>query len=89
MFFNDDMFLLRPVKRELFFAGKDCLPTDFAIASTLSTTNKYDTVQFMKFNNITIINTHFDKNQQIKKNFTKTILFLFFFFKKLKKKKKN
>ena len=63
VFFNDDMFLLRPVKRELFFAGKDCLPTDFAIASTLSTTNKYDTVQFMKFNNITIINTHFDKKE--------------------------
>lgn len=73
VFFNDDMFLLRPVKRELFFAGKDCLPTDFAIASTLSTTNKYDTVQFMKFNNITIINTHFDKKEQMKKNFTKWI----------------
>lgn len=67
VFFYDDMFLLRPVKRELFFAGKDCLPTDFAIASTLSTTNKYDTVQFMKFNNITIINTHFDKKEQMKK----------------------
>ncbi len=63
VYFNDDMFLLRPVKRELFFAGEDCLPTDFAIASTLSTTNKYDTVQFMKFNNITIINTHFDKKE--------------------------
>lgn len=34
------MFLIRPVKRELFFAGKDCLPTDFAIASTLSVADK-------------------------------------------------
>ena len=41
---------LRPVKRELFFAGKNCLPTDFAIASTLSVADKRDTVQYVKFN---------------------------------------
>ncbi|WP_370840216.1 stealth family protein [Megamonas funiformis] len=67
VYFNDDMFLLRPVKRELFFAGKDCLPTDFAITSTLSVTDKKDTVQYAKFNNIVILNSHFDKKEQMKK----------------------
>ena len=73
VFFNDDMFLLRPVKRELFFAGKDCLPTDFAITSTLSVTDKKDTVQYAKFNNIVILNSHFDKKEQMKKNLDKWI----------------
>lgn len=67
VYFNDDMFLLKPVKRELFFAGKDCLPTDFAITSTLSVTDKKDTVQYAKFNNIVILNSHFDKKEQMKK----------------------
>ena len=73
VYFNDDMFLIRPVKRELFFAGKDCLPTDFAIASTLSVADKKDTVQYVKFNNIVILNTHFDKKEQMKKYFSKWI----------------
>lgn len=61
VYFNDDMFLIRPVKRELFFAGKNCLPTDFAIASTLSVADKRDTVQYVKFNNIVVLNTHLIK----------------------------
>lgn len=73
VYFNDDMFLLKPVKRELFFAGKDCLPTDFAITSTLSVTDKKDTVQYAKFNNIVILNSHFDKKEQMKKNLDKWI----------------
>lgn len=73
VYFNDDMFLIRPVKRELFFAGKNCLPTDFAIASTLSVADKRDTVQYVKFNNIVILNTHFDKKEQMKKYFSKWI----------------
>ena len=71
VYFNDDMFLLKPVPRELFF--KDGLPTDFAIASTLSVTDKSDTVQFAKFNNIVILNTHFDKKEQVNKNFNKWV----------------
>lgn len=73
VYFNDDMFLLKPVKRELFFAGKDCLPTDFAITSTLSVTDKKDTVQYAKFNNIVILNSHFDKKEQMKKILNKWI----------------
>ena len=71
VYFNDDMFLLKPVERKLFF--KDNLPTDFAIASTLSVADKHDTVQFAKFNNIIILNTHFDKKVQVKKFFNKWV----------------
>lgn len=73
VYFNDDMFLLKPVLEKLFFAGKDCLPTDFAITSTLSVADKKDTVQYAKFNNIVILNSHFDKKEQMKKNLNKWI----------------
>lgn len=73
VYFNDDMFLLRPVKRELFFAGKDCLPTDFAITSTISTTTKEDMMPFIKLNCVTILNGHFDKKEQMKKHFSKWV----------------
>ena len=73
VYFNDDMFLLKPVKRELFFAGKDCLPTDFAITSTISTTTKEDMIPFVKLNNVTILNSHFDKKEQMKKHFSKWV----------------
>lgn len=54
VYFNDDMFLIRPVKRELFFAGKNCLPTDFAIASTLSVADKKEQMKkyFSKWINL-------------------------------------
>ena len=71
IYFNDDMFILKPTTQEFFF--KNGLPTDFAIASTLSVTNKSDTVQFAKFNNIVILNSNFDKKKQVKKNFNKWV----------------
>ena len=71
VYFNDDMFILKPTTQEFFFMN--CLPTDFAIASTLSVTNKSDTVQFAKFNNIVILNSNFDKKKQVKKNFNKWV----------------
>lgn len=67
--FDDDMFILKPVEKSLFF--KDGMPTDFAITSTLSTTDKSDTVQFAKFNSMVILNSHFDKKIQMKKNLDK------------------
>ncbi len=73
VYFNDDMFLLQPVKKDLFFNKNNGLPTDFAIRSDLSVTDKHDTVQFIKFNDIVILNTHFDKKVQMKKNFSKWI----------------
>lgn len=71
VYFNDDMFLLKPAPKTLFF--KDGLPRDFAIRSDLSVADKHDTVQFAKFNNIILINTHFDKKIQMKKNWSKWI----------------
>lgn len=71
VYFDDDMFILKPVDKSLFFVNG--LPTDFAITSTLSATDKSDTVQFAKFNNIVILNTHFDKKVQMKKNLNKWI----------------
>lgn len=72
VYFNDDMFLLKPVTRKLFF-GIGRLPTDFAIRSDLSVADKNDTVQFTKLNNIILINSHFDKKVQMKKNWSKWI----------------
>ena len=71
VYFNDDMFLLKPVPRELFF--KDGLPTDFAITSTISTTTSEDMMPFIKLNCVTILNDNFDKKEQIKKHFNKWI----------------
>lgn len=71
VYFDDDMFILKPINKSLFFV--DGLPTDFAITSTLSATDKSDTVQFAKFNNIVILNSHFDKKIQMKKNLNKWI----------------
>lgn len=73
VYFNDDMFLLKPVKKELFFAGEGGLPTDFAITSTISTTTKEDMMPFIKLNCVTILNSHFDKKKQMKKHFNKWI----------------
>ena len=71
VYFNDDMFLLQPVKRELFFAGKDDYPTDFAITSTISTTTSGDMMPFIKLNCMTILNDNFDKEVQMKKHLWK------------------
>ena len=73
VYFCDDMFLLQPVEKTFFFNGEKFLPTDFAISSTLSVTEKHDTVQFTKFNDIVILNSHFDKKEQVKKNFSKWV----------------
>lgn len=72
-YFNDDMFLLQPVAPEMFFAGKEGLPTDFAITSTISTTTSGDMMPFIKLNCMTILNDHFDKKEQMKKHFYKWI----------------
>ena len=71
VYFDDDMFLLKPASKSLFFVNG--LPTDFAITSTLSVADKKDTVQYAKFNNIVILNSHFDKKEQMKKILDKWI----------------
>ena len=50
-----------------------CLPTDCAITSTISTTTKEDMMPFIKLNCVTILNEHFDKKEQMKKHFSKWV----------------
>lgn len=71
VYFNDDMFILKPVEKEMFFVGG--LPTDFAITSTISTTTSGDMMPFIKLNCMTILNDNFDKKEQVKKHFNKWV----------------
>ncbi|MBB5335928.1 Stealth CR1 domain-containing protein [Pectinatus brassicae] len=67
--FNDDMFIIKPLDRTFFF--KNGLPTDFCIATAISPPIKVDTLPFTKFNNVAVLNTHFDKKTQVHKYFWK------------------
>ena len=66
--FNDDMFLLKPVSKEDFF--KNGKPRDSAIMSPIISYNKDGFAKVIQ-NNLSIINTYFDKNKVIKKNMFK------------------
>ncbi|WP_196594382.1 stealth family protein [Pectinatus sottacetonis] len=67
--FNDDMYIIKPVEKELFF--QKGLPTDFCIATAISAPVKNDMMPFIKFNSIAVLNTDFDKKEQVAKNFWK------------------
>ncbi len=69
--FNDDMFIIRPVKRELFF--KNNLPTDFCIVTAISSPVKDDMMPFIKFNSVAVLNANFDKKKQVHKHFKKWV----------------
>lgn len=71
VYFNDDMFVLRPLESQDFF--RDGLPTDFAITSTVSTSTKNDNGPIVKMNNLGVMNSNFDKKAQIKKFFWKWV----------------
>lgn len=71
VYFNDDMFVIRPMPITDFFVNG--VPTDFAITSTISTSTINDDGPFIKMNNISILNTSFDKKQQMKKSFSKWV----------------
>lgn len=66
IYFNDDYFLLRPVKRERFF--KNGQPCDMAILDTLNTGSSRSHVMM---NNVIFANRHFNKKQVFKSNTTK------------------
>lgn len=68
VFFNDDMFIIKPVKETDFFV--DNTPCDSAILSPVITYTR-DGFAKMQINDISIINDHFDKNQVIKQNASK------------------
>ena len=66
VYFNDDFFLLRPVKKERFF--KNGQPCDMAILDTLNTGSSRSHVML---NNVIFANRHFNKKQVLKSNTTK------------------
>ncbi len=63
IYFNDDYFLLKPVKKERFFRGG--LPCDMAMLDTLNTGSSRSHVIL---NNVIFANRHFNKNKVIKSN---------------------
>lgn len=76
VYFNDDMILMKPVKREDFFV--DGLPCDTAvlrpaIVKTLKTGNNETTSQMYlaPVIDMALINKHIDKHQAIRSNFFK------------------
>ena len=65
VYFNDDFFLIAPVKSKYFFRNE--IPCDAAILGTISLTD----VGHILLNNNTLINSKFNKNEVLKNNFTK------------------
>lgn len=67
VYLNDDIFFLKPLKREYFF--KNGLPCDIAALSPIEPFE--NTVDIPVWNAVNIINKHFSKNRVISKNFGK------------------
>ena len=68
VYFNDDMFLIKPVKASHFF--KKGLPCDMAVLKPISY-DKWTIGLYTKLNELIVIGEHFNKRDCIKKNFTK------------------
>ena len=64
--FNDDSFILKPLKKTDFF--KDNLPRDRGIIQLLYATTEFS---YILFNNMYIINKHFNKIECIRKHWSK------------------
>lgn len=68
VYFNDDMFITKPVTKEDFF--KNGLPRDVAIPNPTPSTQRLG-IGCAISNNMEIINTRFNKRKSIKRNFFK------------------
>ena len=66
VYFNDDMFITKPVTKEDFF--KNGLPRDVAIPNPTPSTQRLG-IGCAISNNMEIINTRFNKRESIKRNF--------------------
>lgn len=66
IYFNDDMFLIRPVKPETFF--RNGLPVVDGSEDIKVPSGKLLVWHATYFNNLGIINQHFDKRSSVKKN---------------------
>ena len=67
VYFNDDIFILKPTKPDRFF--KNGLPCDSAVETFFSTSG----IAHIRLNVMHQINIHFSKRSQFLKNFTKWI----------------
>lgn len=66
VYFNDDTFIIREMNTKDFFHKG--LPCDVAALESFSST---DAFSYMIYNNMYVINKHFNKHEDIKKNFFK------------------
>ncbi len=70
IYFNDDMFVIRPTKKTDFFSKKG-LPKDQAVFWRITSPNYDEVFWHILLNNMGVINRNFTKNQVIKHNWTK------------------
>lgn len=66
VYFNDDMFILRPMAENSFFANE--LPCTFGAEVPFSVTGEAGIWQHLIVNDLRTINTRFNKREQIRKN---------------------
>ena len=66
MYFNDDMFILRPMAESSFFANE--LPCTFGAEVPFSVTGQAGIWQHLIVNDLRTVNTHFNKREQVHKN---------------------
>lgn len=68
IYFNDDMFILKPMKEKDFFYNN--LPCESAILNAITPSNE-NVVSKIWFNDWAVINKYFNKKKSIKENFLK------------------
>lgn len=65
VYFNDDMFLIRPVKPELFFCGQ--MPCDMLVFEPLVVDPDSPVMAHIHVNNSIVLSRHFVKRENVKK----------------------
>ena len=65
VYFNDDMFILRPFTKEMFF--KDGLPCTYGGEVPMELVGNIGTWQHAAVNDLGIVNAHFSKRESVKK----------------------
>lgn len=69
VYFNDDMYILRPMAENSFFATG--LPCTFGAEVPFSVTGQAGIWQHLIVNDLRTVNTHFNKREQVRKNTSK------------------
>lgn len=69
VYFNDDVFCIRPIQKKCFF--KNGLPCDFLAFEPITVFASSPMWAYLRLNNITLLARHFDKKEIIKKHFSK------------------